>query len=102
MEDFGSVPDSGLNSQQKSRIRNEFRKAYLIQDETRRNHAITGVYLRYEEMYAISRDQVRAIVQKVKDESRSSRHIPTENGRRRLEENSGQHRSSKWIRRPGV
>lgn len=61
------LPDSGLSVQQKSIIRRAFRQAYLIQDEARRNHAITGVYIKFAEMYGISRDEVRAIVQKVKN-----------------------------------
>lgn len=77
--------DSGLSVRQKSIIRREFREAHLIQDEAKRNHAITGVDLKFSDLYGISRDEVRDIVQKVKKEHRSTTHIPAEDGRRRHE-----------------
>ena len=55
-----------LTTSQKSRVRREFRDAYLIEDEAQRNHAITTVYFKFEELFGISRDQIREIVTKVK------------------------------------
>jgi hypothetical protein len=72
----GPAKPPTLTTSQKSRVRREFRAAYLIQNETQRNHAITSVYFKFEQMYGISRDQVREIVQKVKDEHRSDIHGP--------------------------
>jgi hypothetical protein len=65
-----------LTTSQKSRVRREFRAAYLIENEAQRNQAITNVYFKFEEMYGISRDQIREIVKKVKREHRSDMHGP--------------------------
>ena len=60
-----------LTTSQKSRVRREFRDAHLIEDEAQRNHAITTVYFKFEELFGISRDQIREMVMKVKRERES-------------------------------
>jgi hypothetical protein len=72
-----------LTTSHKSRVRREFRDAYLIENEAQRNHAITTVYFKFEAMYGISRDQIRDIVEKVKREHRSEMHVPEARGARR-------------------
>lgn len=72
----GSGAPIPLTTSQKSRLRRAFRDAYLIQDEAQRNHAITAVYFKFEDLYGISRDAVREIVEKVKREHRCEMHVP--------------------------
>jgi len=72
----GSGASIRLTTSQKSRLRREFRDAYLIQDEAKRHDAITAVYIKFEDLYGISREAIRETVERVKREHRWVMHVP--------------------------